>query len=199
MISIKEAIIVEGKYDKIKLSSIVDAVIIVTNGFGIFKDSEKLELIRNYAEKTGILILTDSDSAGRKIRGYIKGAVPNGSVRNVFIPDVFGKEKRKEKPSAEGKLGVEGIDKKLILEAFRKAGVTSEERTSAPDITTAVLYELGLSGGKNSSELRKRLQSSLGLPSLMSASALMEVLNTMMTADELSEHMKKLEGAENDL
>ena len=143
MISIKEAIIVEGKYDKIKLSSIVDAVIIVTNGFGIFKDSEKLELIRYYAEKTGILILTDSDSAGRKIRGYIKGAVPNGSVRNVFIPDVFGKEKRKEKPSAEGKLGVEGIDKKLILEAFRKAGVTSEERTSAPDITTAVLYELG--------------------------------------------------------
>ncbi|HPY84804.1 MAG TPA: DUF4093 domain-containing protein, partial [Ruminococcus flavefaciens] len=120
-------------------------------------------------------------------------------VKHAYIPDVFGKEKRKEKPSAEGKLGVEGIDKKLILEAFRKAGVTSEERTSAPDITTAVLYELGLSGGKNSSELRKRLQSSLGLPSLMSASALMEVLNTMMTADELSEHMKKLEGAENDL
>lgn len=123
MIKINEAIIVEGKYDKIKLSSIVDAVIIVTNGFGIFRDREKLELIRYYAQKTGIIILTDSDSAGRKIRGYIKGAVKNGRIINVYIPDVFGKEKRKEKPSAEGKLGVEGIDVKTLVSAFEKSGV----------------------------------------------------------------------------
>ena len=102
MIKINEAIIVEGKYDKSKLASLVDAVIIVTNGFGIFKDREKLELIRYYAHKTGIIIMTDSDSAGQKIRGYIKGAVHDGRIINVYIPDVFGKEKRKEKPSAEG-------------------------------------------------------------------------------------------------
>ncbi len=191
MIKIDEAIIVEGKYDKIKLSSIIDAVIIVTNGFGIFKDSEKLALIRYYAEKTGIIILTDSDSAGRKIRGYIKSAV-KGNIKNVYIPDIFGKEKRKRTSSAEGKLGVEGIDTKIILSAFEKAGITSSERTSPPDITKFTLYELGLSGGNNSSILRKELQKSLGLPSLLSASALIEVLNTMMTAEELSEKVRIL-------
>lgn len=192
MIKVKEAIIVEGKYDKIKLSSAVDAVIIVTGGFGIFRDSEKLELIRYYAEKTGIIILTDSDSAGRKIRGYIKGAIKTGSVRNVYIPDVFGKEKRKTKPSAEGKLGVEGIDVRTLLEAFEKAGVTASERTTVPDITKVTLFELGLSGGNNSSELRRRLQKKLGLPSLLSAGALLEVLNTMMTAEELAERVREL-------
>lgn len=196
MIKVNEAIIVEGKYDKIKLCSVVDAVIIVTDGFGIFRDSEKLGLIRYYAEKTGIIILTDSDSAGRKIRGYIKGAVKTGSVRNVYIPDVFGKEKRKVKPSAEGKLGVEGIDVKTLLEAFEKAGVTASERTSVPDITKVTLFELGLSGGNNSSELRKRLQKKLGLPSLLSAGALLEVLNTMMTAEELTEKVQELKEEE---
>lgn len=193
MIKINEAIIVEGKYDKIKLSSIVDAVIIVTNGFGIFKDSEKLELIRYYAKKTGIIILTDSDSAGRKIRGYIKGAVNEGSIKNVHIPDVFGKEKRKRTASAEGKLGVEGIDVKTLVSAFEKAGITSSERISQPDITKLTLFELGLSGGNNSSMLRKSLQKSLGLPSLLSTGALLEVLNTMMTAEELAEKVSNLE------
>lgn len=197
MIKINEAIVVEGKYDKIKLSSFVDAVIIVTGGFGIFKDTEKLELIRYYAEKTGIIILTDSDSAGRRIRGYIKGAIKNGTVKNVFIPDVFGKEKRKNKPSAEGKLGVEGIDGDIILAAFRKAGITAGERSTPPDITKLTLYELGLSGASNSSELRKRLQKRLGLPSLMSSSALTEVLNTMMTAADLAEKVKELREEEN--
>ena len=192
MIKISEAIIVEGKYDKIKLSSVVDAVIIVTNGFRIFKDPEKLELIRYYAGKTGIVILTDSDSAGRKIRGYIRGAVSGGRVVNVYIPDIFGKEKRKTKPSAEGKLGVEGIDTATLLAAFEKAGVTAVERTAEPDITKVTLFELGLSGGKNSSELRKQLQKSLGLPSLMSASALIEVLNTMMNTQELAEKISAL-------
>lgn len=193
MIKINEAIIVEGKYDKIKLASVIDAVIIVTNGFGIFKDREKLELIRYYAQKTGIIILTDSDSAGRKIRGYIKGAVKNGSVRNVHIPDIFGKEKRKTKASAEGKLGVEGVEVGIILEAFEKAGITASENALPRDITKLTLYELGLSGGKDSSLLRKKLQLLLGLPSLLSAASLIEVLNTMMTAEELSRKMKALE------
>lgn len=197
MIKINEAIIVEGKYDKIKLSSMVDAVIIITNGFGIFKDREKLELIRYYAEKTGIIILTDSDSAGLKIRNYIKGAVKTGSIRNIFIPDIFGKEKRKEKPSAEGKLGVEGISVKLLEEAFAKAGVISLNEERPHDITNLTLYELGLSGGQSSRELRLRLQRSLGLPQLMSASALIEVLNTMMSADELAERTEKIKEAAN--
>lgn len=192
MIKINEAVIVEGKYDKIKLASVIDGVIIVTNGFGIFRDKEKLELIRYYAEKTGIIILTDSDNAGRKIRGYIKGAVKTGNIRNVHIPDIFGKEKRKTKPSAEGKLGVEGIDVKTLLAAFEKAGISSAERTAPKDITKLTLFELGLSGGQDSSTLRKQLQSSIGLPSLLSAGALLEVLNTMMTADELREHMAAL-------
>ncbi|MGN0576057.1 MAG: toprim domain-containing protein [Ruminococcus sp.] len=197
MIKINEAIIVEGKYDKSKLASLVDAVIIVTNGFGIFKDREKLELIRYYARKTGIIIMTDSDSAGQKIRGYIKGAVHDGRIINVYIPDVFGKEKRKEKPSAEGKLGVEGISSNQIAEAFERAGITSTERTFKSDITPLTLYELGLSGGENSRELRKRLQKSLDLPELMSASSLTEVLNTMMTAKELAERVAALKGDSN--
>lgn len=199
MIKINEAVIVEGKYDKIKLSSVIDGVIIVTNGFGIFKDREKLELIRYYAEKTGIVILTDSDNAGRKIRGYIKGAIKNGSIKNVHIPDIFGKEKRKTKPSAEGKLGVEGIDIKTLVSAFEKAGISSAERTAPKDITKVTMFELGLSGGNQSSILRQKLQSRLGLPSMLSAPALLEILNTMMTADELREHMAALGECKNDL
>ncbi|MDD6279636.1 MAG: toprim domain-containing protein [Ruminococcus sp.] len=192
MIKINEAIIVEGKYDKIKLSSIVDAVIIVTDGFGIFRDREKLELIRYYARKTGIIILTDSDSAGLKIRNYIKGAVGKGSVKNIFIPDIFGKEKRKDKPSAEGKLGVEGISAELLIKAFEKSGVITENNNSLRDITHLTLYELGLSGGEGSRELRQRLQRSLGLPQLMSASSLIEVLNTMMDSRELAEYVRNI-------
>lgn len=196
MLKINQAIVVEGKYDKIKLASVVDAVIIVTDGFRIFKDAEKLELIRYYARKTGIIILTDSDSAGRKIRGYIKGAVNDGKITNVFIPDIFGKEKRKEKPSAEGKLGVEGIDKDILIKAFEKSGICSEESGREKDITKFTLYELGLSGSADSRKLRENLQKSLGLPSLMSTGSLIEVLNVMMTREELLEYMKKSGGAE---
>lgn len=199
MIKLEQAVIVEGKYDKIKLTSIIDGVIIVTNGFGIFKDKEKLELIRYYAEKTGIIILTDSDNAGRKIRGYIKGAIKKGSIVNVHIPDIFGKEKRKTKPSAEGKLGVEGIDAKTLREAFSKAGITASERIAPRDITKLTMFELGLSGGNESSILRKKLQSRLGLPSMLSAGALLEVLNTMMTAEELAEHMAAVKEMKNDI
>lgn len=196
MIKINEAIIVEGKYDKIKLSSVVDAVIIVTNGFRIFKDAEKLGLIRYYAEKTGIIILTDSDSAGRRIRGYIKGAVNKGRIINVYIPDIFGKEKRKEKPSAEGKLGVEGIDAETLIAAFEKSGVCASESTHHKDITKLTLYELGLSGRNNSRHLREKLQESLGLPVLMSADSLLEVLNTMTDSAGLSEYVRKIGGTE---
>lgn len=196
MIKIDEAIIVEGKYDKIKLSSIVDAVIIITNGFGIFKDTEKLELIRYYAKKTGIIILTDSDAAGRRIRGYIKGAV-GGKITNVYIPDVFGKEKRKVKPSAEGKLGVEGIDVQTLLAAFEKSGITASKSGKRSDITKLTLYELGLSGGENSRELRERLQLHLGLPRQLSAGALIEVLCTMMDSAELAQIMSELKGENN--
>lgn len=199
MIKINEAIIVEGKYDKIKLSSIVDAVIIITNGFGIFKDNEKLELIRYYAKKTGIVILTDSDAAGRKIRGYIKGAVSDGKITNVYIPDVFGKEKRKTKPSAEGKLGVEGIDPRILLDAFKKSGITASENSKISDITKLTLYELGLSGGANSRELRELLQKSLGLPQQLSATALIEVLCTMMDSSELTHIVDKIKEENNDI
>ena len=192
MIKINEAIIVEGKYDKIKISSIVDTVIIQTNGYRIFKDKETLSLIRYYAEKTGIIILTDSDSAGFKIRGYLKGAINKGKIKNVYIPDIFGKEKRKEKPSAEGKLGVEGIPANLIREAFAKAGITSTESERKCDITSVTFFELGLSGKPNSKSLRQALQKSLGLPQLMSSSALMDVLNTMFTESELKEKVSAL-------
>lgn len=199
MIKIDQAIIVEGKYDKIKLSSVVDGIIIVTNGFRIFKDKEKLELIRYYARTTGIIILTDSDSAGRKIRGYIKGAVHDGSIKNVYIPDIFGKEKRKDKPSAEGKLGVEGIDSDILIKAFEKAGITASESDSVHDITNMTLFENGLSGGQNSKLLRERLQMKLGLPSLMSSASLIEVLNTMMNGEELAEEVRLIKEELNDI
>ena len=197
MIKISEAIIVEGKYDKIKLSSIVDAVIIITNGFGIFKDAEKLELIRYYARTTGIIILTDSDAAGRKIRGYIKGAIGNGKITNVYIPDILGKEKRKTKPSAEGKLGVEGIDSQVLLEAFQKSGITTSENVKISDITKLTLYQRGLSGGSNSRELRLMLQKKLGLPQQLSSTALIEVLSTMMNSSKLSDIVDEIKGENN--
>ncbi len=184
MLQIRQAIIVEGKYDKIKLSSLVKAVIIQTNGFGIFKDKELLELIRYYAKTTGILILTDSDRAGFRIRGYLRGAIPEGNIKNIYIPDVFGKEKRKAKPSAEGKLGVEGMEADILREAFRKAGVLTDEAPPGDPITKTDLYFAGLSGTPDCSDKRRELQASLGLPSNLSASALLEILNSMMTREE---------------
>jgi len=191
MLQVKQAIIVEGKYDKIKLSSLVKAVIIQTNGFGIYKNQELLELIRYYARTTGILILTDSDRAGFQIRNYIKGAVPEGDVRHLYIPDVFGKEKRKVKPSAEGKLGVEGIEADVLREAFQKAGILTEEKPVSEPITKTDLYLTGFSGTQNSAEKRREFQKKLGLPSMLSASSLLEVLNSMMTREEFLNMAKK--------
>ncbi len=193
MLHIQQAIIVEGKYDKIKLASIVKAVIIPTHGFRIFKDPEMLSLIRHYAETTGIIILTDSDRAGFRIRSYLKGAIPKGSIRNLYIPDVFGKEKRKEKPSAEGKLGVEGMDAEVLRQAFEKAGVLTDVVTSGEPITKTDLYLAGLNGTPNSAQRRRALQESLGLPSMLSAPALLEILNSMMTREEFLSRMDAAE------
>lgn len=192
MLKLDKVIVVEGKYDKIKLSSIIDGIIIVTNGFGIFKDKEKLELIRMYAREKGIVILTDSDSAGFKIRGYLKGSVANDRITNVYIPDIFGKEKRKEKPSSEGKLGVEGIDAELITEAFRKAGITfseNDEPLLKEPVTRADLFELGLTGTGNSSKKRQRLLKKLGLPEKLSTTGMLEAINVMFSRDEIMKLM----------
>ena len=183
-IKLKQAVVVEGKYDKIHLSQLVDAVIITTNGFGIYKDSDTAELIRHYAKTTGIIILTDSDSAGNQIRGRIKSIVPEGKIYNAYVPEIFGKEKRKASPSKEGKLGVEGISPKLIIEALERAGIgqdTSQEREKA---TMTDFISVGLSGGKNSGEARKKLLSQLGLPQSLTARATLDAVNSMMSKDE---------------
>lgn len=193
MLHIEQAVIVEGKYDKIKLSSILDAVIITTNGFSVMKNKEKLEIIRFYAQNKGIIILTDSDSAGFKIRNYLKGTIKNGKIINVYVPDIFGKEKRKAAPSKEGKLGVEGIDKEIILDAFKKAGVISYDKDADNDpITRIDLYECGLSGGENSSEKRKVLLQQLGMPQLLTTTGMLEILNTMMSRSEFYDFIDKL-------
>ena len=185
MIKIKQAIIVEGKYDKITLSSLVDAVIIPTNGFSIYKDEEKKALIQTLAEKTGIIILTDSDSAGFQIRSHLRNIVKKGEIINVYIPDIFGKERRKAQPSKEGTLGVEGMSQDVLLEAFRKAGVLADEATPKSDtITKADLMDIGLICCDNAAEKRAELQKSLGLPELLSANMLIEILNVMFTKEE---------------
>lgn len=185
MLHLEQAVIVEGKYDKIKLNSIIDGVIITTNGFSVIKDKEKIELIRYFAKKKGIIILTDSDSAGFKIRNYIKGAVREGKITNVYVPDIFGKEKRKTVPSKEGKLGVEGIDKEILLKAFEKAGILSSETPENHDpITKIDLFEAGLTGGHNSSEKRKAILKKLDMPQLLTTNSMLEILNTMMSREE---------------
>ena len=184
-IKLNEAVIVEGKYDKIKLSNLLDAFIIETNGFGIFKDREKLQFIKRLADERGIIILTDSDHAGFMIRNRIASAVPKGRVKNVYIPDIYGKERRKAAPSKEGKLGVEGMTKEVIFEALKKAGVTCSVSQNDNPITTADLFELGLSGTPNAKENRKRLTDKLGLPEFLSTSSLLSCLNNMMTKEEL--------------
>ena len=188
MIKIKQAVIVEGKYDKIKLSSIIDAPIIVTNGFSIFNDKEKLRYIKEVAKKRGIVIMTDSDNAGFMIRNRILKAIDKESeVINVYIPDVFGKEKRKEKYSAEGKLGVEGIDAEVIREALEKYGVTSQRsELKQKEITKTDLFLYGLSGGENSEKRRKMLLKHLNLPEDMTANSMLDAINIFMSHNEFA-------------
>jgi len=194
MLHTNMAVIVEGKYDKIKLSSIIDAVIIPTNGFGVFRDKEKMSLIRYYASNTGIIIMTDSDTAGFKIRNHIKGSVGNARVVNVYIPDIYGKERRKTEYSKEGKLGVEGVPDKIIIECFRKAGICFTDKSEAyQPITKLDLFEDGLSGGKESSEMRRLLLKHLGLPELLTTNSMLEVLNVMLTKEQYKEAVSAIE------
>lgn len=195
MIKIKEAVIVEGKYDKIKLKGIIDAPIIETNGFRIFKDRDKRRLISAMAKNRGIIILTDSDSAGFVIRNHIKGIAPDGRILNAYIPQILGKESRKAQPSKEGFLGVEGTSSEYILSALRKCGATIESETSKPQgtkFTKAQLYELGLTGGEHSSEKRSKLLKRLGLPAYLTTNALLEILPCITTAEEFEEIVNSL-------
>ena len=178
-------LIVEGKYDKIKLESIVDALIIPTDGFRIFKDAKMRGLIRRLAEQTGIAVLTDSDSAGFVIRRHLAGIVPPCKIINLYIPDQPGKEKRKTSHSKEGMLGVEGVDSQLLLKAIAKAGLFEGSTThSRQPITKADMYDAGLSGGPNSRALRAALINELGLPARISAPALPAVLSRLLTREE---------------
>ncbi len=191
-ITVKQPVIVEGKYDKIKLESVIDGLILTTDGFRIYKDKEKTALIRAFAEKVGVIILTDSDGAGFQIRNHLKGCIKNGKIYNVYIPDIFGKEKRKDKPSKEGKLGVEGIDTEILLSAFEKAGIFSENEGEAQWLTRADMLDDGLIGLPDSSQLRKRLTSELKLPERLSTAALMEVLNRLYTRESYEAVLNKI-------
>ena len=194
MIKIKQAIIVEGKYDKIKLSGIIDAPIIQTDGFGIFKDKELQCLIRNLAEKRGILVLTDSDSAGFMIRSFIGSTVDTKNIVHAYIPDIFGKESRKTEPSKEGKLGVEGVSEDIIMKALANAGVLCEtaEEPERP-ITKLDLYELGFTGGRDSAKKRAALLKYYSFPARLSANALVKVLNSITTYEQFLEDVKEIE------
>lgn len=192
-IKLTEAVIVEGKYDKIKLSNILDAFIIETNGFAIFKDKSKLSFIKKLAKERGIIILTDSDHAGFMIRNYISSGVPKEQIKNVYIPDIFGKEKRKDAPSKEGKLGVEGMTKEVILSSLEKAGVSSTSSVCDNPITTVDFYDLGLTGGANSKAKRKAVCKALDLPEFLSTSSLISCINNFMTKEEFIDLCQKLD------
>ena len=184
MLTVKEAIIVEGKYDKNKLSNLVDAVILTTDGFGIFNDAEKREVISRLAEKRGVIILTDSDSAGFLIRNRLKGMLPSERVKHAYIPDICGKERRKSARSKEGLLGVEGMTGEILEKCLLLAGATAGERTDEP-LTKADLFEMGLSGGENAAKKREALLKALELPARLSVNALLPVINALYTRAEI--------------
>lgn len=196
MIKIKEAIVVEGRYDKAALAGVVDTVILDTAGFGIFSDREKLELLRRLAETRGLVVLTDSDGGGFVIRNFLKSAIDGKNVKHAYIPDVYGKEKRKRTPGKEGKLGVEGMKPAVLLESLRRAGVALEdaapERTETP-ITKAELYALGLTGRPDSAARRAFLLKALSLPERLTANAMLDVLNVLVTRQELLDILQKME------
>ncbi len=193
MLKVNQAIVVEGKYDRIRLASVVDATIIETGGFRIFKDPDKLEMLRTLARVTGLIILTDSDRAGFKIRHYIQGSIDPSLIINVYIPDILGKERRKSISSAEGTLGVEGISAQLLLAAFAKAGIESgqTEKRKRP-ITKSDLFDDGLTGGTQSAEKRRKLMAGLGLPGRLSTGSMLTVFNAMLSFEEYKEHVTNL-------
>ena len=187
MISIKEVIVVEGKYDKNTLSQIVDATIVETAGFGIFKDKKSQDMLRSLAKRRGIILFTDSDGAGFVIRNFISGIVEPKYIKHAYIPDIIGKERRKSSPSKEGKLGVEGMSPEIIIEALKRSGATIDDASISgySEITKADLYALGLFGKEGSSEKRKQLQDKLSLPEHLSSNALLKVLNIISSKEEL--------------
>ena len=189
MVKIKEAILVEGRYDKNTLSQVVDAPILETSGFGIFKDKQMLSLLRRVAKERGIIVFTDSDGAGFVIRNHVKSAIDGKYLKHAYLPDIYGKEKRKAAPGKEGKLGVEGMRPEILLQALERAGATFEDGESAPrgarPITKADLYELGLTGRADSAVRRAELLRKLDLPEHMTANALLEALNILYTREEL--------------
>ena len=189
MVKIREAILVEGRYDKNTLAQIVDAPILESSGFGIFKDKKQLALLRQVAQRRGLIVFTDSDGAGFVIRNHIKSAIPAQYLKHAYIPDVPGKERRKSAPGKEGKLGVEGMKPEVILEALRRAGATieGEQCVDTHRITKQDLMELGLSGGPNSGERRTLLLRKLNFPEHMSPNAMLQALNLLMDLDELKE------------
>ena len=195
MVKIKEAILVEGRYDKNTLSQIIDAPILETGGFGIFKDKKQMALLRQVAEKRGLIVFTDADGAGFVIRNHVKSAIPGKFLKHAYTPDIFGKERRKDKAGKEGKLGVEGMKPEIILEALRKAGATIEGE-AVPEhqsITKQDMMELGLSGGADASAKRLALLKKLNLPEHMSANALLQALNLLYTIEELTTIVENLE------
>lgn len=195
MVKIKEAIVVEGRYDKNTLSQIVDAPIFQTNGFGVMNDPEQLALLRKVAQVRGLIVFTDSDGAGFVIRNYLKGAIPASQLKHAYIPDVPGKEKRKSAPGKEGKLGVEGMTPDVILRALERAGATLEDGNNNAHtgvLTKTDLYFLGLSGGSDSKAKRSVLLKKLELPEHMSSNAMLETLNLLYDRDELIKLMDTL-------
>ena len=195
MIKIKEAIVVEGRYDKNTLSQIIDAPIFETSGFGIFKDKAQMALLRRVAQSRGLIVFTDSDGAGFVIRNYIKSAIPAEFLKHAYTPDIMGKERRKASPGKEGKLGVEGMTREIILEALRRAGATFDDGIAqrGVQITKQDMAALGLSGSANSSALRQALIKKLDFPSHMSANALLQALNLLYSLEELTDIVENLE------
>lgn len=193
MIRIREAILVEGRYDKNTLSQIVDTAIFECSGFGIFKNKEQMDLLRKVAQKRGLIVFTDSDGAGFVIRNHVKSAIDNRCLKHAYIPDVYGKERRKAAPGREGKIGVEGMTRDVLLEALRRSGATfeGESATVSGGITKQDMMELGLSGGKDSAERRQKLLQKLGLPERMSANAMLQALNVLYTKQELVNLMEE--------
>ncbi len=197
MIKLKQAVIVEGKYDKIKLDSIIDTLIIETDGFQIFKDREKLDFIRKLAKTRGVIVMTDSDSAGFMIRSHIGGAVIEGEIINVYIPEIAGREKRKTKDSADGLLGVEGVSEQVIMSALAAAGVTAaQDETQCRRVTKSDLYDDGLYGGTNSRLLREKLLQSLGLPHRISANVLPRAIEHLVTYEQYKDAVEKIKRGE---
>ena len=188
MRSIREVIVVEGRYDKNALKQVVNATVVETGGFGVFNDKERISLLRRLAAERGLIVLTDSDGAGFVIRNFLKGAIPKAQIKHAYIPDIYGKERRKSAPGKEGKLGVEGMEPKILLEALERAGATFEDGTvqeTHMPVTKADLYELGLTGGRDSATRRALLLKKLSLPEHMTTNAMLEAVNILCGREKL--------------